>query len=553
MFLGFEENAVLHLLVGSLMEQTYECVFLIDTKTNTARKYCFWENLEKKKTAEIVKIENADDWLADYFKQNYVGDDLDSIKSEIKVSSMMEKLEISRESGFSYSMRESGQIRRKRVAYRYLLTDVPIICLTRQDITTIYEEEKRTSELIDYSVDVAQNAIRVKEEFLYHVSQEIREPLFGLNGMLELFWEECKQNGWKSDYLLKAKKSLANVNEMMQNMLHMAVIEQGKVELAKRPIILKSFLDEIAESLAPLAKERNQQVIFEVDAPKMRVIIGDPEYWRQMVVAIMDNSLRYGHENGYAKCKITSQRLDDKEVLATIVFTDNGRGMNKQQVARAFEDFYAPEEDSNRGLGLPLAKQVVRMSGGTISLESEENVGTTVTIKMPVKGASVAEEAFETKIDHMVRSIDEINFSGKKALLVSKNEISLEVMKLRLTKLGLAVETCMDGLMAWERLIQSSENEFQIMFTDINLPSYSGLALTRELRMQERSDLSDLTIVAVTSHVFREERIEALESGMDYHLPFPIDDVTLKEILVRELFDLTPQKEYEVRGFRIVK
>lgn len=547
-------NDVLKRMVRNLLEQNYETVFVVNPEDNTAREYVFDEAL-RKDGEEMKLIQNAQEYLNRYFEENYEGDDLLALQAEVKIERMMERLRKDSSAGFSYSVCKNGHIRRLRVEYRFLHPEWELICITRQDITTIYEEERRKENLVGHSLDIAQRAVEGRSGFLFQVSQDIRNPLYALSGMLDVAIEQQKSGKDSTEYLLQAKQSMINLSNMLLKLLNLATIEHGELGLESSPFILETFLKEIADSLQLVAKEKNQQVIFEVVSPKLQVIKGDPVYWRQVFMMIMDNSLRYGKENGYAKCTITSRRAGNNGVYATITFTDNGRGMSREEVAHAFDDFYAlgQMQDSLRGLGLPIVHNIVKQSGGTISIQSEEGVGTTVTIEVFVQGVSEREEAVEKKIDHLVRNMDELDFSGFRALVLSSEKIGQEVMALRLKQFGLQVEKIDDGQAALDRLLQSEENEIHIMFTDVRLPSLSGLELTRKLRLSQRDDLSDLPIVALTSHVFRDERIEALESGMDYHLALPVDDFSLREILVRELFDFSEQKEYEVRGFRIVK
>lgn len=553
MFWGLNEKDVLNLVIESLMKQTYECMLLINVEKNLAREYCFGENAENKEIANVVRIEDADEWLSHYFKDNYVGDDIYFLLSEIKIATMVQHLTETPSVSFSYSVYEKGEIRRKCVDYKYLYSDKKLICMTRTDITKKYQEEKRQAEIVEHSLQIAQDAVQAKSDFLLNISQDIRTPLNNLSNMLNLAIRQKQEGKDETEYLLMAKKSMDQLNDMIEKLLDMAVIEMGQLDFNPQPIVLKSFLEEIANSLEPLAKKKNQSVIFDVDSTNIRMIKSDPANLRQVFMIIMDNSLRYGFENGYAKCHISFQKSKDNEMFTTLTFTDNGRGMTDEMVVKAFENFYAPEIDSNEGLGLPIAQNIVRQSGGNITLQSEIGVGTTVTVHLPVMELSGTEEEFKTQLDHMVRHMDELDFTNFKALIIDANEISREVIELRLKKFGLQVDSMSDGQKALERLLHSQNNEYHIVFSDIQLPSLSGLDLTRKLRESKRRDLSDMPIVALTAHAYRDERLDALECGMDYHLPLPVNDIELKEILVKELLALSPQREYEVRRFRIIK
>lgn len=555
-FREMEQIDILELLLGELMQQTYECIVLIDVQAGTARRIGFdaVAKSEKKRASGISYIQNFDAWIKENLSRDYMGDDLKSVLHEMCIETMEKRLETEISSGISFSTYEKGKTRRKYLEYRYLKEMRGGICLTKQDITKIYEEERHKSRLVENALDIAQKANQAKSEFLLNVSHDVRTPLYGMNGMLDFAMQPGLSKEEILSYLEKAKKSSDELTALVNNMLDMSVVEMGKLIIDEQAVNMKDFLGELAAVLSITAKEKNQQVIFEMEDERLSFIKIDSIRLSQVCLLIMGNSLQYGREGGYAKCVITAEEDTGDFLRVKLVFSDNGIGMDEGQKQRAFQEFvYESHKQGGKGLGLSLARSIVYKAGGTMQLESSLGKGTVVTVEIHCRKATLAEANFKNQVDHMVRKFDELDFGRFRALVVDDNDIGREITTLKLEHFGLQVDTARDGQEAIDILNASEENYYDIVFMDVQMPVKNGLQATMEIRQSERQDLSDITIVAITAHAFRDERIETLESGMDYHLPLPVDDMELKEILAKELFNLTPQKEFEARGFRVIK
>ena len=176
-----------------------------------------------------------------------------------------------------------------------------------------------------------------------------------------------------------------------------------------------------------------------------------------------------------------------------------------------------------------------------------------MTIQIPVRSAEVPDYEKQKEMEHMTRSADKPDFSKFRALVVDDSWINRELMRVLLERIGMQVEAAEDGLQAVQRLQASEVGYYHVVFMDIQMPNMDGLEAAMEIRKMERHDLSDITLIAVTAHAFRNDRLRTLEAGMDYHMALPLNQVELTEILARELLETGSQKEYEARGFRIIK
>ena len=310
----------------------------------------------------------------------------------------------------------------------------------------------------------------------------------------------------------------------------------------------------IADELEKQACEKNIKVIFEVKPTNFSLVMLDPVRWKQIIINIMKNSIQYGKNGGYTRCEIDAELMKPGWEMVTMRFTDNGPGMEEEFQRTVFQDFVCyDEENRGSGLGLPLVQHIVTNMGGKMQLSSRLGEGTAVTVRIPVRSADVSDYENAKRMEHMIRHLDKTDFSKIRALVVDDSWINRELMCALLVRIGVQVETAEDGQQAIGRLLASDIGYYQVVFMDIQMPVKDGLEATMEIRKMERQDLSDITIIAVTAHAFRKDRLRTLEAGVDYHLTLPLNQMELTEILARELLENDLQKESEVRGFRIVK
>lgn len=531
---------ILELLLGDLMQQTYEYIVLIDVEEGAACSVFMEEDLQngRRGSLQMESIEDVEAWLTTEFVQNYVGDDEKFLHREMKLSAMAAALENDSSAGVSFSVDEDGKLRRKHMEYRYLNGDRGLICLTRQDVTRIYEEEENRSRLLENALDVAQKANRVKCDFLQNLSHDIRTPLHGMNGMLELALQDGLSKEEILDYLYKAQKSAAELTKLMNHVLDLSVIDMGQLIIEGQPIVLKDFLEDTKAMLEPVAKEKRQRVIFDADDVQFPVIKADPDRWRQVFLLIMDDFLQYGCEGGCVRCKVAVEKKDEEKLWAILTFSDNGR---------------QDQEHGKSALGLTLANNIVHQCGGFLRYGSRAGRGVVIIVEIPCKEPTLAEEDFERRISHMVRKMDQLDLSSFRALVVDDNDIAREIIKIRLQRFGLQVDTACGGQEAIDLLNASEQDQYHIVFMAAHMRGKSGLQVAMELKTSQRKDLSDITLVGLTPYAFKDERFKILESGMDYHLPLPTGDIELKEIFVKSLFNLTPKREAELMGLRRTK
>ena len=379
-------------------------------------------------------------------------------------------------------------------------------------------------------MEVAEDARRAnlaKTDFLRRMSHDIRTPINGIQGMINIAehfphdlekQEECRE---------KVKEASGFLLNLVNNILDMNKLESGAVELEHKPFDLLDTLKEVNFIAKMNAELSGLTVSINHEKIRHRHLIGSPLHLKQILQNIDGNAVKYNREGGSISCSAAEIACANGMVTYQFVCSDTGRGMSREFLAHAFEPF-AQEDTSARtaymgtGLGLPIAKQLVEMMGGTIEVESEQNVGSTFKVTIPFEldtGYSNGEE--------VQNSGSEGEVAGLKVLLVEDNELNMEVAKFMLENAGIEVTEAFDGKEAVDIFASSEEHQFDLILMDIMMPVMDGLTATRTIRAMERSDAKEIPIFAMTANAFADDIEESRKAGMNEHLSKPLDQVKL--------------------------
>lgn len=556
--MGYENHIVSEevQVLCAMLVQKDSANALVNTKTKAAILFREEEMYEEK--GEIY-LPDFDKFTKEYYEMEYFGDDVDAIIEMTRLSYIVNALLQDPNYELSYSVKEQGQIRRKQMYFRFLPGYKDLLCIYNHDITEAFLEENRKAEVIADALELAQKASKAKSDFLVRLSTDLRSPIYSISTMVD-YALSCEDIGQMREILMQIKRKSIKFSTQVNAIMNLSVIDKGDLEPKLKPLVLKSVLDEMADALEPLSKQKNRTLIIEVDKPKLPVIMMDPVFIKEGFMGLLINSIEYGNPGGITKLSISSRQIDEMHVEAVCVIADDGPGMTKEHVRQLGQEFFVAGQENRKehdkmglGLGIPLTRAFVDKLGGTMTVESELGVGTIVTIKLIVEKADVQKEYYTREFERIKNTLRKESFSRFRALVADDNELNRGVTTLLLRKIGIRVETAGSCQEVIERLLASEENYYNVVFMDVNMINLDGRNATMLIREQERLDLSDITIVGTTDYELRDERIRTLEAGMDYHIPFPLDEQQIRDILLRELFNLNPQKDHERRGFRIIK
>lgn len=408
------------------------------------------------------------------------------------------------------------------------ITDV---LMTISDIDEIKHKELEVKEKLKEAAEKANQANVAKTNFLRRMSHDIRTPLNGIVGMINLAQRygndkeklyECKEKVLTSlDYLLS----------LINDILDMSKVESNALVLEPKPFDLIETLNSIIAIIETSANEHNIQFIGGKSLSYIphRYFIGSQEYLNRLLMNIASNAIKYNKENGSITLYCKEISSNENMALMQFVCSDTGLGMSEEFQKHAFEPFTCEGKAtitgySGTGLGLSIVKDIVDIMDGSIEMDSKENVGTTFVVTIPLQMDSNPKIKVQT-------NEKELNLSGKKALLVEDNEINLEIATIMLQDLGLIVTPAQNGKEALDIFEQSDTHTFDYIFMDVMMPVMDGLEATKRIRSLNREDAKTTPIIALSANAFEDDIKECLDAGMNAHVAKPIDVNALKEEL----------------------
>ena len=402
------------------------------------------------------------------------------------------------------------------------------------------KDEKYKAELLR-AAKKAEAANEAKTEFLQRMSHDIRTPINGICGMIDVADHYAEDMKKQTECRAKIKEASHLLLELINEVLDMSKLESDEVILEEIPFNLNSISEEILGVIEQMAAEQNIRILWEEKEVTHWNLIGSPVHVKRTLMNILSNAVKYNKENGYVY--ISCQEIPSEQTAMTtleFVCRDTGIGMTEAFQKRIFEPF-AQEHAGSRtkfagtGLGMPITKKLVEKMGGTISFESKEGIGTTFVIRIPFridtdrKDRTEAEEKTETSIQ------------GLHVLLTEDNELNMEIAEFVLRNEGTVVTKAWNGQEAVDIFRKSSPGEFDVILMDIMMPVMNGYEAAKMIRSLDREDAKVIPIIAMTANAFIEDRMRAKEAGMDEHIAKPVD----RKLLVKVINELVKHNQRE--------
>ena len=397
------------------------------------------------------------------------------------------------------------------------------------------KDEKYKAELL-IAAKKAEAANRAKTEFLQRMSHDIRTPINGICGMLNVADHYAEDMEKQTECRAKVKAASHMLLELLNDVLDMSKLESGEVVLEDIPFNLSSISEEILVVIEQMAAEQNIRILWEEKEVIHRNLMGSPGHVKRILMNILSNAVKYNRENGrvYISCREIPSEQSGMTMME-FVCRDTGIGMAEAFQKRIFEPF-AQEHTGSRtkyagtGLGMPITKKLVEKMGGTITFESEEGTGTTFVIRIPFKIDSDADKREEQK------DASEESIKGLHILLAEDNELNMEIAEFMLQNESASVTKAWNGQEAVEIFQKSEPGEFDVILMDIMMPVMNGYEATKMIRSLDREDAKVIPIIAMTANAFTEDRLRAKEAGMNEHIAKPVD-VKLLVRVIHELVD----------------
>lgn len=401
-----------------------------------------------------------------------------------------------------------------------------------QHLTDLLQQERNYGDKLAKAAREASSANSAKTEFLRRMSHDLRTPINGIRGMVEVGdanadnlqkQTECRSKIWTASGLLL---DLAN------EALDMSRLESGQIELELVPTNLVTLNHEVRDILERQAEERLVTIICDqqaLDHPYARASV---THLKRLLVNIAGNAVKYNRRGGYVR--LTCREVEPVDGVPVYEYTiaDNGIGMSEEFQQHLYEPFTREEQQvegasSGTGLGAPIAKQLVELMGGTMSFTSALGQGTTFTIRLPLEKC----ERSEIPQAARVGAGDSNALQGLRVLLVEDNDLNAEIAQFTLDRAGAIATHVKDGESAVETFAASAPHEYDVVLMDIMMPGIDGLEATRRIRALDREDAATTPIIAVSANAFADDRRLSREAGMNAHLSKPVSSQELIEAL----------------------
>lgn len=439
-----------------------------------------------------------------------------------------ESLSASSYSPTSYSAQESDAF---RLLYRNrIVIAAVVICILLTGIVILVWSLHRAQK----EQQKADAANAAKTAFLTRMSHDIRTPLNGILGLIEI--EELKDGDMRVARESRAKARVAanHLLSLINDILEMGKIEDRKLTLEHAPFNLKELCDD-ALVLCKLRASGNGITMQDNSLPYATgpYMIGSPTHIRRIIIKLLDNSIKYNKRGGSVTFSSQTKPLDDGRALFCFSVSDTGIGMAPEFLKHIYEPFAQEGDDARSkfqgtGMGMPIVKSLIELMGGTIEISSEVGVGSTFNVQIPLdidKNPQARERA-----DGQANSC---SLAGMNFLLAEDNELNAEIAQALLESEGIVVTRTADGNETVNLYVGRPAGSFDAILMDIMMPGMDGYEATRAIRLSEKADAADIPIIALTANAFAEDAQAAHDAGMNAHLPKPLDFNKLKNMLAR--------------------
>lgn len=399
------------------------------------------------------------------------------------------------------------------------------------------KKEKQVQNELEFAREAAETANRTKSSFLFNMSHDIRTPMNAILGFANMAKKYSDDKEKVEECIDKVQTSGTHLLGLINDILDMARIESGKIEIEVEPIDVREAADRLTTILGDLARDKDIKLSVSLEDVENPYVYLDELHVNQILLNIISNAVKYTENGGKVDILIKEMLSSDKErAHYRFVISDTGIGMTEEFLDHVFDSF---ERDKNEalagiqgtGLGMSITKRLVDIMHGNIEVESTLGEGSTFTVDLEFKKYEGDFEALVTAEAEQEQEATEITLDGKRILLVDDNELNREIASEILAETGAVIEEAEDGVEAFDKVRESEPGYYDIVLMDVQMPRMNGYESTKAIRALENEALANIPIIAMTANAFDEDREDALEAGMNEHIAKPIDVVKLFDCL----------------------
>ena len=400
------------------------------------------------------------------------------------------------------------------------------------------EQQNRQKTELQEATAKAEAANAAKSRFLFNMSHDIRTPMNAILGFASMAKKYIDNKEQAIDYLEKVALAGDHLLNLINDVLDMAHIESGKINLKNDPINLPEFITKFTSIVQESAAKKETALELKLKNIQNENVYADAMHLERILLNILSNAIKYSPRNSLIKFTVKQTPSFQGLACFDFIIEDNGVGMSQEFLSHVF-DAFSREHNSTMsgvngtGLGLAITKNLVETMGGSLEIQSEQGKGTKVTIHFTF---NVLDKFYTFKKDNTAKpEIHNSIFKDKRVLLVEDNDLNREIAFDNLKELGFIVDEAENGAVALQKIKSNKPGMYDLILMDIQMPVMDGYEAAREIRKLGNSGYSQTPIVAMTANAFEEDRQKAFQVGMNGHLAKPVDPQKLSDYLVQFL------------------
>lgn len=483
-----------------------------------------WKPIVMSKRLEkvISHITQADRMLDTFNRERVAPAYQEAFGEFLKLKDLKERLGDRRFIGYTFEDVEGLWYQALLIPQKYEQDDhKQIVMLVIRDVSEQKRKEMTYQEELRVTAEEAERANAVKTDFLRRMSHDIRTPINGIRGLVNVGKNHIHDVDKIEECLDEIMRSSDMLVDLVNNVLNMSKLESGGIQLTEEAFDLQEMLDDV-ERFVNVQAER-KQISLQINAAEVEHyhLIGSPLHIRQIFQNIIENAVKFNMASGSVNVVCRELVSDENTVELEMVCADTGIGMSEEFQKHVFEAF-TQEDTSARttysgiGLGLAITKKLVNCMNGEISFESERGIGTVFTVKIPVQIDRAYYQLSEKKDPLQV-------MKGLRILLVEDNELNMEITEYMMTEQGAVVTEAWNGKEAADIYESCEAGTFDVILMDIMMPVMNGLEAARCIRASEKADAQSIPIIAISANAFGDDIAQSMAAGMNMHLAKPLE------------------------------
>lgn len=406
--------------------------------------------------------------------------------------------------------------------------------LTRSNkqLEAALKENKEINAKLDEARIMAEKASRSKTRFLANMSHDIRTPMNAIVGLSELMQHNIENPGILKKYITKLQLSSRYLLDLINDILDLSKIENGSLELRTEPMNIGTQIEQVVTIIKPQMNEKKQELSVKCDCKEFDTVSGDPTRFRQVLMNLFSNAVKYTPEGGKICLEIREMERNTQEDKYEFALKDSGIGMSPEFLEHIFEPFSREKSSvkgiQGTGLGMAITKSLIDAMGGSIRVSSTPGNGSQFYMKLPF---TVCASESCKDIQKESGNDKHISLQGMRFLCAEDNALNAEILAAMLEMEGAECVIYENGKLLAEKFETVRPGEYDAILMDIQMPVMNGYETTRAIRNSKNLLGKKIPIIAMTANAFEEDVQRCREAGMDAHIAKPVDFEKLKEVL----------------------